>query len=178
MWYTEAFALEKFNPDPESKVPEQAAHELTVDVQQPHGRTLKSSADLPQKWFRVASKLEFRQNKVQAILAFINELSEQETATARDKIIDEFGQATYDYVIQFPIIHESMPTLTLPRVIYDYKAKHISQIYCRSQIRQIETHCQLRDLAVIVRDELLCTGKAYDPATVEPPSWASIASVI
>ena len=52
------------------------------------------------------------------------------------------------------------------------------QLYCRSKMRQIESYCQFRDLAVIVRDEQLSAGTAYDPATVKPLSWANIASVV
>ena len=44
----------------------------------------------------------------------------------------------------------------------------------RSQMRQIEVHCQMRDLALVVRDELLRSGSAYDSSTVEPLAWASI----
>ena len=68
--------------------------------------------------------------------------------------------------------------MTLPCLIYDYKPTHMQQLYCRSQIRQIESYCQFRDLAVIVRDEQLSAGTAYDPATAKPLSWANIASVV
>ena len=54
----------------------------------------------------------------------------------------------------------------------------MQQLYCRSQMRQIESYCQFRDLAVIVRDEQLSAGTAYDPATVKLLSWANIASVV
>ena len=69
-----------------------------------------------------------------------------------------------------------MPSVTLPHFIYDYEPGHIQQIYCRSKMRQIESYCQFRDLAVIVHDEQLRAGTAYDPATVQPLSWANVAS--
>ena len=68
--------------------------------------------------------------------------------------------------------------MTLPCLIYDYKPTHMQQLYCRSKMRQIESYCQFRDLAVIARDEQLSAGTAYDPATAKPLSWANIASVV
>ena len=135
-------------------------------------------ASIPNVWLKLLGKLTFRNGKMQAILAFLDDLSEEECVNTRDKIIFEFGQTTYDYVIQFPIVLQSMPAMTLPSVIYDYTPSHMQQLYCRSQIRQIESYCQFRDLAVIVRDEQLSAGTAYDPATVKPLSWANIASVV
>ena len=106
------------------------------------------------------------------------QLAHEVGGRTRDKIICEFGQATYEYVIQFPIVLQSMPAMTLPRLIYDYEPTHMQQLYCRSQMRPIVSFCQFRDLAVIVRDEQLSAGTAYDPATVKPLSWANIASVV
>ena len=75
------------------------------------------------------------------------QLAREVGGRTRDKIIGEFGQATYDYVIQFPIVLQSMPAMSLPCLIYDYEPSHMQQLYCRSQIRQIESYCQFRDLA-------------------------------
>ena len=130
-----------------------------------------------EQWLSLMRKLNLRKGKICAILAFLKELAEQESDNPRNKIIEEFGRPTYDYVAQFPVVHVPMPPMNLPRVIYDYKQGHIQQLYCRSQMRQIEAHCQLRNLALMERDERLRTGRAYDPATVKPLSWANIASV-
>ena len=127
-------------------------------------------------WFQLVSKLRFRNDKAHAILVFIESLDAQETDETRDKILNEFDQATWEYVAQFPVVYESMPPMILPDSIYDYKPDHIQKLYCRSKIRQIESYCQFRDLAVIVRDERLRAGTAYDPPKVVPLSWAKVAS--
>ena len=82
-------------------------------------------SDVPNQWLKLVRKLNFRDGKMQAILAFLDNLSKEESVNTRDKIICEFGQATYEYVIQFPIVLQSMPAMTLPRLIYDYKPTHM-----------------------------------------------------
>ena len=131
------------------------------------------SPHVTKQWHKLVTKLSFKKDKICAILAFLDELNEHESVGLRDKIIEEFDQTTYQYISQFPIVL-SMPPMDLPRTIYDYQQCHIQQLYCRSQMRQIEAHCQMRDLALVVRDELLRSGSAYDSSTVEPLAWASI----
>ena len=172
MWYTEAFSLERYTDSAD------ASHADTKTIASQSHQCKMLQSDVPNQWLKLVRKLNFRDGKMQAILAFLDDLSKEESVTTRDKIICEFGQATYEYVIQFPIVLQSMPTMTLPCLIYDYKPTHMQQLYCRSQMRQIESYCQFRDLAVIVRDEQLSAGTAYDPATVKPLSWANIASVV
>ena len=56
-------------------------------------------SDVTNPWFKRVRKLNFRDGKMQAILAFLDNLSKEESVNTRDKIICEFGQATYEYVI-------------------------------------------------------------------------------
>jgi hypothetical protein len=127
-----------------------------------------------EQWGNLTMKLISRKRKLCAILAFVKQLGEQESDEPRNKIIEEFGRPIYDYVAQFFTVHVSTAPMNLPRVIYDYKQGDIQQLYCRSQMRQVEAYCQLRDLAIMERDDRLRTGRAYDPKTVKPLSWANI----
>ena len=54
-------------------------------------------SDVPNQWLKLVRKLNFRDGKMQAILAFLDNLSKEESVNTRDKIICEFGQATYEY---------------------------------------------------------------------------------
>ena len=107
MWYTDAFSLERCTDSAD------ASHADTKTIASQSHQCKMLQSDVPNQWLKLVRKLNFRDGKMQAILAFLDDLSKEESVTTRDKIICEFGQATYEYVIQFPIVLQSMPTMTL-----------------------------------------------------------------
>ena len=180
MWYTDAFHSQELTdaydaPDADADT---IGNDDSIFQHQTASKTIPvQTLDHVAMWFQLVSRLRFKKDKATAIVVFMESLSAQETDETRNKILNEFDQATWEYVTQFPVVYDSMPPMILPDNIYDYEPGHIQKLYYRSQMRQIESYCQFRDLAVIVRDERLRTGTAYDPPpNVAPLSWAEVAS--
>ena len=84
MWYTEAFSLERYADSADAS----HADTKTIAPYASQSRQCKMlQSDVPNQWLKLVRKLNFRDGKMQAILAFLDDLSKEESVTTRDKII-------------------------------------------------------------------------------------------
>ena len=64
-----------------------ASHADTKTIASQSHQCKMLQSDVPNQWLKLVRKLNFRDGKMQAILAFLDDLSKEESVTTRDKII-------------------------------------------------------------------------------------------